>query len=108
MEQSATNAHNGMESISKANESTKLITSSNIELTEQIHQIDRTANDIKEKSDDVAESMKQISDNTVSNCNAVEQVSAATQENSAGTESLAGIVEKIKELSKQLNEVVHG
>ena len=52
--------------------------------------------------------MKLISDNTQQNCNAVEHVSAATQENSAGTESLADIVERIKELSEQLNKVVQG
>ena len=44
--------------------------------------------------------------NCLANCTAVEQVSAATQENSAGTESLANIVEQIKELSEQLNKVV--
>lgn len=43
--------------------------------------------------------MKQISNNTQENCNAVEQVSAATQENTAGTESLAEIVEQIHMLS---------
>ena len=51
--------------------------------------------------------MKQISNNTQLNCNAVEHVSAATQENSAGTEGLAEIVEQIKGLSEQLNKVVN-
>lgn len=35
-------------------------------------------------------------------------MSAATQENRAGTESLAEIVEKIKGLSEELNKVVQG
>ena len=51
--------------------------------------------------------MKQISNNTQQNCNAIEQVSAATQENTAGTESLAGLVVQVKELSEELNRVMN-
>jgi len=72
----------------------------------QIHEIDKAAEVIREKSNEVADRMQQISSNTQANCNAVEQVSAATQENTAGTESLANIVEQIKGLSAQLNKVV--
>ena len=108
MEQNSIYTQKGMDSIQKANESAAIITSSNEELVEQIHEIDKVAEIIKEKSGEVAENMKQISDNTQENCNAVEHVSAATQENSAGTESLADIVEQIKGLSEQLNKVVQG
>lgn len=108
MEQNAVNTKNGMESIQKANESATLITASNEELTEQVHAIDKVAEVIREKSGEVADNMRQISNNTQENCNAVEQVSAATQENSAGAESLAEIVEQIKELSDKLNKVVQG
>jgi len=102
----AKNAKAGMESISKANDSATMITSSNEELIGQIHEIAKAAEVIREKSNEVAERMQQISSNTQENCNAVEQVSAATQENTAGTESLANIVEQIKGLSEQLNQVV--
>ena len=108
MEQNAIYTQNGMESIQKANESSAIITSSNEELAGQIHEIDKAAEIIREKSGEVADNMKQISNNTAQNCNAVEHVSAATQENSAGTESLADIVEQIKGLSEQLNQVVQG
>lgn len=106
MEENVLHTQNGMESIQKANESSVLITSSNEELAQQIHAIDRAAEIIRMKSGEVSESMKQISQNTQKNCDAVEHVTAATQENSAGTESLAEIVEQIRELSEQLNEVV--
>ena len=106
MGENAKNAKAGMESISKANESATRITSSNEELVVQIHEIDKTAEVIREKSNEVADRMQQISGNTQANCTAVEQVSAATQENSAGTESLANVVLQIKELSEQLNKVV--
>ena len=102
----AKNAKAGMESISKANDSATLITSSNEELIGQIHEIAKVAEVIREKSNEVADRMKKISMNTQENCNAVEQVSAATQENTAGTESLANVVLQIKELSEQLNKVV--
>jgi len=100
------NAKAGMESISMANKSATLITSSNEELVGQIHEIDKAAEVIREKSNEVADRMQQISSNTQANCTAVEQVSAATQENSAGTESLTGIVLQIRELSETLNKVV--
>lgn len=108
MEQNVIYTQKGMESIQKANESAVIITSSNEELTGQIHEIDKVAEIIREKSDEVAINMKQISNNAQQNCNAVEQVSAATQENNAGTESLAEIARKIKELSEQLSGVVQG
>lgn len=108
MEQNAKATQKGMDSIRKANESATLITSSNEELAGQIHEIDKAAEVIRVKSGQVADSMKQISNNTQQNCNAVELVTAATQENTAGTESLSEIVEQIKSLSQQLNAVVQG
>ena len=108
MEQNVVFTQNGMESIQKADESSAVITASNGELAQQIHEIDKAAEFIRKKSSEVAENMKKISSNTQQNCSAVEQVSAATQENSAGTESLAEIVEQIKVLSEQLNKVVQG
>lgn len=108
MEENVQYTQNGMESIRIANESAMLITSSNKELTKQIHSIDAVAEGIKESSDEVADNMKQINSNTQQNCNAVEQVTAATQENTAGTESLAEIVNQIKTLSQKLNHVVTG
>ena len=106
MEQNVLYTQKGMDSIQKANESASVITSSNEELVEQIHEIDKAADIIREKSGEVADNMRQISDNTQQNCSAVEHVSAATQENSAGTEGLANIVEQIKGLSELLNKVV--
>lgn len=106
MEQNALYMQNGMESIQKANESSAIVTASNGELAQQIYEIDRAAGIIQEKSIEVSDDMKKVSSNTQQNCDAVEHVTAATQENSAGTESLAEIVEQIKELSEQLNKVV--
>lgn len=108
MEQNAMYTQRGMESIQKANESAAIITDSNKELMQQVHEIDKVAESIRVKSGEIADNMKQISNNTQENCNAVEQVSAATQENTAGTESLAEMVSRINELTEKLNEVVQG
>ncbi len=106
MEQNATYTQNGMESIRKANESATTITVSNGELAKQIHEIDKLAELIREKSGEVADAMDKISGNTQKNCAAVEQISAATQENSAGMVSLSEFVEHIRESSEQLNALV--
>lgn len=106
MEQNVRCTRNGMESIQKANESSALITSSNQELTVQIHDIDRAAEIIRTKSGEVADNMKKISSNTQLNCNAVEHVTAASEESTAGAEGLGEIVEQIQKLSEQLNQVV--
>ena len=106
MEENSKYTKNGIESIQKANESAALITHSNKELVEQIYEIDKAAEQIKESSGEVSDNMKQISNNTQENCNAVEQVTTATHANSAGTESLNGIVEQIRTLSGQLSTLV--
>ena len=108
MEQNAQNTQNGIESIKKANESSMIITTSNAELVKQVHEIAKAADVIGLKSGEASDSMQKISLNTQLNCNAVEQVSAATQENNAGTQSLAEIVEKISGLLEQLNKVIQG
>ena len=106
MEQNVYHTENGMVSIQKANESATLITSSNQELMEQVHAIDAAAEIIREKSGEVADNMRQINSNTQENCRALEHVTAASQENSAGAESLAEIVEQIKKLSEQLHSSI--
>ena len=106
MEQNAIYTQNGMESIRKANESANTVAVSNGELVKQIQEIDRMAEQIRERSGEVAEAMKKISSNTQQNCSAVEQISAATEENCAGMESLSQFVENIRENTEQLNALV--
>lgn len=106
MEKNELYARKGTEMIQKANESSTLITSYNEELAGKIHDIDNTANIIMGRSSEISDSMRQISGNTKQNCDAARNVSSDTQENTAGTERLVEIVEQIKELSEQLNNVI--
>ena len=45
--------------------------------------------------------MEQVNANTQANYNAIEHVTAATQENSAGVEEIENMVERIKELAQK-------
>ena len=106
MEQSASLTKKGMDSMKEAGESAALITSSNREMSEQIISMEKISADVRERGHEMADGMEMVNQNTQQNFNAVEQVTAATQENRAGTASLTEFVEQIKELSEQLNKVV--
>ena len=106
MEANATLTQSGLININKANESTALVATSNEEMVEQILSIEDAAEVIAQKSNCIADNMKQIRDNTQQNCEAVGQVNNASQANSEAANSLAGIVKQIEELSEQLNRVV--
>lgn len=106
MEKNELYARRGTEIIKKANESSARITSFNEELAAKIHDIDSTAEIIRQRSGELSDSMKQMSNHTQQNCDTAEHVSSDTQENTAGTERLVEIVGQIKELSEQLNIVI--
>lgn len=108
MEQSVSLTQTGMDNIREVGSSTAMITSSNKQITGQIIEIEKTAEDIRQKSGEVATSMEQVNENTQKNYSAIEHVTAATQENSAGVEEIERMVEKIKELAEELNQVVEG
>lgn len=108
MEANAILTQSGLININKANESTALVATSNEEMVEQILSIENAAEVIAQKSNCIADNMKQIRDNTQQNCEAVGQVNNASQANSEAANSLAGIVKQIEELSEQLNQVVQG
>lgn len=106
MEKNETYAKKGSENIQKANESSEQITLFNEELAGKIHDIDSNATVIRKRSGEISDNMKQMSETVLKNCDAVEHVSADTQENTAGTERLTEIVGQIKELSEQLKQVI--
>ncbi|MDY2698042.1 MAG: methyl-accepting chemotaxis protein [Lachnospiraceae bacterium] len=108
MEQSAELTQTGMESIQEVGNSTSLITSSNIEMSAQITEMEKTTERIREKSSEVAASMEQVNQNTQNNYSAIEYVTAATQENSAGVAEIEKMVERIKGLAEELNQAVQG
>ena len=62
--------------------------------------MDRTVENIRVQSDEVARGMEQVNINTQGNYSAIEHVTAATQENSAGVEEIERMVERIKDLAQ--------
>ena len=90
--------------IRQAGNSTAIITSSNCRMSEQITEMDRTVENIREQSGEVARGMEQVNTNTQNNYGAIEHVVAATQENSAGVEEIEKMVERIKDLAHRAVE----
>ena len=99
MEQSVQLTKAGMERIEEVGNSTALITASNSQMSDQILEMDKTVENIKTQSDEVAKGMEQVHSNTQGNYNAVEHVAAATQENTAGVAEIENLVERIKVLA---------
>ena len=67
MEINANLTQSGMENINRANDSTVLVSASNEEMVEQILSIKDAAEVIAQKSNLIAENMKQIRENTQQN-----------------------------------------
>ena len=104
MEQSVQLTKAGMESIREVGNSTAVITTSNRQMSEQIIEMDRTVENIRQQSDEVTRGMEQVNVNTKDNYSAIEHVTAATQENSAGVEEIERMVERITVLAHKAVE----
>ena len=104
MGQSVSLTEEGLLQIKEAGESTSTITQSNDEMSAQIQQLDQIAKVILDSERKMAEGMHLVNQNTEQNLKAVEHVTSATWENSAGTERLVNMVERIQSLSEQLTE----
>ena len=104
MEQSVQLTEAGMEKIREVGNSTAVITSSNSRMSDQIMEMDKTVENIREQSSEVAKGMEQVNLNTQNNYRAIGHVTAATQENSAGVEEIENMVERIKELAHRAVE----
>lgn len=101
MEQSVKLTETGMCSIQKVGDSTSMITLSNEQMTRQIMEMDKTVEDIRIHSSEVASSMEQVNINTKSNYQAIEHVTAATQENSACAQAIEDMVVRIRTLAME-------
>lgn len=99
MEQSVRLTETGMISIQEVGDSTSMITSSNEQMAAQIMEMDKAVENIRIHSNKVATSMDQVNISTQSNYEAIEHVTAATQENSAGAEAIEEMVVRIKTLA---------
>ncbi len=99
MEQSVKLTQAGMNSIREVGSSTAIITSSNQQMSGQILEMDKTVENLRRQSNEVAKGMEQVSVSTRNNYSAIEHVTAATQENSAGVEAIEDMVVRIRVLA---------
>lgn len=104
MENSAELTKKGKQGIEDVGKSTTIITSSNRKMSEQIVEMEKTTELIREKSSRMASGMQQINQSTQGNYSAIEHVTAATQENSAGIAEIDKMVARIRTLAKQLQD----
>ena len=104
MEESTNLTEKGLLQIKEAGESTNTITASNEEMSKQIEELDRIAQQILESEKKVSDAMHLVHKNTDLNLRAVEQVTSATGENSKGTEKLVEMVTEIQKMAEQLSE----
>ena len=101
MEQRVSLADVGMNSIKEVGSSTAVLTTSNEQMIAQVMEMDYTVENICMQSDKVAKGMQQVNVNTQNNYQVVEHVNAATQENSAGVETIEAMVVRIRELTAE-------
>ena len=101
MEQSVKITETGMCSIQKVGDSTAMITGANEQMTKQIMEMDKTVENIRIHSSEVASSMEQVNVNTQSNYQAIEHVTAATKENSTGAKAIEDMVVRIRTLAME-------
>lgn len=94
-----------MACIREVGNSTAVITTSNRQMSDRILEMDKTVENIREQSDEVARGMEQVNVNTRDNYRAIEHVTAATQENSAGVEEIERMVERITDLAHMAVEI---
>ncbi|MBO5279305.1 MAG: hypothetical protein J6B06_07430 [Lachnospiraceae bacterium] len=104
MEQSTGLTELGLLKIKEAEVSTNTITSFNEEMSKQINQLDSIAKKILYSEKLVTDSMHLVHKNTDINLESVEQVTAATWENSKGTERLVEMVTSIQKMAEQLSQ----
>ena len=106
MEKSVKLTKAGMDSISEVGNSIAVITSSNRQMSEQILKMDKTVENVREQGEEIARGMEQVNLNTKGNYSAIEHVTAATEENSAGVEEIEYMVEIITELAHKIVEEI--
>lgn len=105
MEKSVSLTQSGLSSIKEIESASEIITKSNVDMTKEIIDIDEITRGIKNNSKEVAEYVKKVETSITNNFGLIEQVSAATEESSAGAEVLVDMVDRINKMAIQLTEI---
>lgn len=105
MENNSALTRQGLDSMEKMTSSAGLLSHSNSEISRNIAEMNRVIGNVTENGGRVSNKLVEVSRNIENNCNAVQQVAAAIQENSAGTENLGFMVHDIKSMAEELERL---
>ncbi len=104
MENSAELTKKGKQGIEDVGKSTTIITSSNQKMSEQIVEMEKTTELIREKSSRMAGGMQQINQSTQGNYSAIEHVTLQRRKTVRGIAEIDKMVARIRTLAKQLRD----
>ena len=108
MDESVKLTKEGMDNIIEAEKSAEIISDSNIKMSEEIVDMDGSVREVLCNGKDVSDGISVVSEKIKKKYEAVEHVTAVTQESGAMSDQLVQMVKKIKGVSNNLLEVVQG
>ncbi len=105
MEKNYALTQDGMSSMQQMKVCAQQISDSNSEISRHVADMNSLIGAVSQNGDNVSHKLVSVSGNIENNCTAVQQVAAAIQENSAGTESLGFMVKDIKAMAVELKQL---
>lgn len=102
MEKNSILTRDGMESMEQVKRSAQYIRESNTEIARHIADMNRVIGSVAENGESVTQKLGDVSGNVRNNCDAVQHMTAAIEENSAGTATLGHMVKSIKTMAEEL------
>lgn len=105
MEKNTALTRDGMESMTQVKQSAQYISDSNTEIARHILEMNSVIASVTESGESVSQKLVDVSGNVRNNCEAVQHMAAAIEENSAGTANLSSMVKSIKTMAEELENL---
>lgn len=106
MEESSKLTSVGKVNNNKAQELSNMIANSNEHMAKEIVNMGEVTNLVTKSSKEIVDAMDRVSSNIQDNLKSIEEMTSATKESSDSAKYLVDIVDKIRQLSEELNSVV--
>lgn len=107
MSKNASLTDDGIKCMEKMKRSAEMINESNTEISRCISDMNGIIENVAANGENASERLVSVSRNIENNCGAVQQVAAAIQENSAGTQVLGNMVKDILTMSEELEKLTN-
>lgn len=105
MEKNAALTRDGMESMEQVRHSAQEISNANAAIALHIADMNRVIGNVANHGESITQKLADVSGNVRNNCDAVQHMTAAIEENSAGTENLGNMVKSIKTMAEELESL---